>query len=85
MQKVIKKSEAAEYAKVNIKKKMDSEGLGVRELARMSENSAMTISRIVSNGKLPSVDCLLRIAKALGVTLDELFKKPRKSNLKKVS
>ena len=80
---MISKIEASENAKINLNRLMEKRGLGVRELARLSENTAMTISRIKTVGKLPSVDCLLRLVQALEISIDDLFKKPRKSTNRK--
>lgn len=71
---MISKPEARAYLLVNLKKIMDKHGIGVRALAAASENDPMTVSRIINHGKMPEADKLLRIAKALGVTMEDLFK-----------
>lgn len=83
MGKVISKTEASTNAKNNLVAMMESRGIGVRELARESENSAMTISRLANHGTLPSVDCLLRIVQALEISVEKLFEKPRKNAKKR--
>lgn len=70
---MIHKTEASEYAKENLRRLMDERGVGVRELARLSENEPMAVSRILNHGRLPAVDCLLRISEALSVSINELF------------
>lgn len=47
-------------------------GLTQRELAKAAGLNAMHISHLEAGRKMPSVDTLLKVAKALGVTLDSL-------------
>lgn len=82
MNQVIKKQQACEYAKSNLNQIMEQRGLGVRELARATDNTAMTVSRLCSQGRLPSVDCLLRITEYLGISMETLFSSTEKTTKK---
>ncbi len=73
-QVVITKRQAITVVGRNVKRIMDEKGMGVRELARASENDGMTVSRLINRHGLPSADALKRIADALAVPIDELFK-----------
>ena len=79
MQIVITKDDALETLATNLGLIMAAKGIGVRELARLSANDPMTISRLKNRACLPTVDSLLRIAESVGVSLDELFRKKTSS------
>ena len=76
---MIKKTDAENLIRNNLGEIMLKRGIGVRELARESQNSAMTISRLKTDGRLPSVDCLLRITEYLGITVEDLFADSKKT------
>ncbi|MGB1276453.1 MAG: helix-turn-helix domain-containing protein [Nannocystaceae bacterium] len=80
---MIKKDEALLNVADNLSRIMESRGIGVRELARHSENDPMTVSRLVRKIHMPSADSLYRIAQYLNIKLDALFATPRKKNKKK--
>lgn len=75
---MINKRQAITVVAKNVNRIMAEREIGVRELARASENDGMTVSRLVNRHGLPSADALKRIADALGVQIDELFKEPSK-------
>ena len=56
----------------NIKALREQKGISQEELARMCGLSRGTIAKIETNWKFPSFESGLRIAKALGVTCEEL-------------
>ena len=71
---MIKKHEAKAFLQVNLKRIMRQADIGVRALAAASENDPMVVSRIINHGKMPEADKLLRIAMALSITMEDLFK-----------
>lgn len=54
---------------------MEKRQIGVRELARECELSAMTISRICRGAQMPSLDVALRIAEYFEVSVEDLAEK----------
>jgi len=59
----------------NIKKHRQSKGLSQDKLSRMADVSHATIIKIESGGiQSPTIDTVQKIAKALGVSLDNLLK-----------
>jgi transcriptional regulator with XRE-family HTH domain len=74
MNKVITKEQAAHQLQANLKKLVGEKAIGVRELARQSQNDPMIISRIINHATMPAPDALLRIAEVLEVSVDYLFK-----------
>lgn len=71
----VTKDEALEVIARNVKRLMDAQDVGVRQLARDADANHMTVSRLVNGLGLPSPDALYRMAKCLGVTVDDLFRK----------
>ena len=59
----------------NIKKYRKEKGLSQDKLARLADVSHATIIKIESGGiQSPTIDTVQKIAKALGVSLDDLMK-----------
>jgi transcriptional regulator with XRE-family HTH domain len=58
--------------KVKLKNLMNSKGLNGQRLARISQVSDSEISRILQGKSRPGLDNALRLAQALGVSLDYL-------------
>lgn len=59
----------------NIKKHRKQKGLSQDKLSRLADVSHATIIKIESGGiQSPTIDTVQKIAKALGVSLDELLK-----------
>ena len=59
----------------NLRKMREAEGLSQEKLARMTDVSNNTIIKIESGkNQNPTLDTLKKIAKALGVSVDELIK-----------
>ena len=61
--------------KANIRKIRVAKGLSVKSLAATVGVSAMSIYRYETGHRLPDIDVAFKIAKALGVTVDELIGK----------
>jgi len=60
----------------NIKKYRQAKGLSQDKLSRLADISHATIIKIESGGiQSPTMDTASKIAKALGVSLDDLMKK----------
>jgi len=74
METVLTKIDALDVVADNLRCEMAKIGIGVRELARKSDNDPMTISRLMNRKNMPSADALARIAECLGVSLDSLFR-----------
>ena len=58
--------------KIKLKNLMNSKGLNGQRLARLSQVSDSEISRILQGKSRPGLDNALRLAQALGVSLDYL-------------
>ncbi len=58
--------------KIKLKNLMNSQGLNGQKLARLSQVSDSEISRILQGKSRPGLDNALRLARALGVSLDYL-------------
>ena len=59
----------------NIKKHRKSKGLSQDKLSRMADVSHATIIKIESGGiQSPTIDTVQKIAKALGISVDNLIK-----------
>lgn len=68
------KSKTTTIAK-NIKKYRKEKGLSQDKLARLADVSHATIIKIESGGiQSPTIDTVQKIAKALGISLDDLMK-----------
>jgi transcriptional regulator with XRE-family HTH domain len=67
--------------KSNLRRLREAAGISLRELARQIGESHSNVSYWERSGQTPPGDTLLSIAKALGVTVDELLGglKPRRS------
>jgi transcriptional regulator with XRE-family HTH domain len=67
-----------------LKELRERAGLSQRELARVIEQDSSNVSYWERTGKLPRSEVLLPIAKALGVSVEELLgeQKPRKPSSK---
>jgi transcriptional regulator with XRE-family HTH domain len=74
MENVLTKTDALEIVADNLRCEMAKAGIGVRELARKSDNDPMTISRLMNRKNMPSADALARIAESLAVSMDSLFR-----------
>jgi transcriptional regulator with XRE-family HTH domain len=73
METVLTKTDALDVVADNLRCQMAKAGIGVRELARKSDNDPMTISRLMNRKNMPAADALARIAECLGVSIDSLF------------
>ena len=71
---MLTKTDALDVVADNLRCEMARAGIGVRELARKSENDPMTISRLTNRKNMPAADALARIAECLGVSIDSLFR-----------
>jgi transcriptional regulator with XRE-family HTH domain len=60
-----------------LRKLREAAGLSLRELARQIGEQPTNVSYWERTGQLPRSDVLLAIAKALGVTVEELLGEPR--------
>lgn len=60
-----------------VRAKRESEGLSLRAAAKLLGMSAATISRVESGEHLPERDHLLRLARWVGVALDETSRRRR--------
>ena len=58
--------------KIKLKNLMNGQGLNGQKLARLSQVSDSEISRILQGKSRPGLDNALRLARALGVSLDYL-------------
>jgi transcriptional regulator with XRE-family HTH domain len=74
MESVLTKIDALEVVADNLRSEMAKAGIGVRELARRSDNEPMTISRLMNRKNMPSADALARISEVLNVSMDSLFR-----------
>lgn len=63
----------------NVKRLLAEQGMLQRELAAAIGESEMFVSHLVNGRHMPGGGALLRIAKALKTTAEELGKAPRKS------
>lgn len=63
--------------KSRLRRLREAAGISVRELARQVDESPTNVSYWERSGQIPRSDVLLPIAKALGVTVEELLGEPR--------
>ena len=63
--------------KSNLRQLREAAGLSVRELARQIGDSPTNVSYWERSGQIPRSDVLAPMAKALGVTVEELLGEPR--------
>ena len=61
----------------DLRRMREAAGLSVRELARQIDESHTNVSYWERSGQLPRSDKLTAIAKALGVTVEELLGEPK--------
>lgn len=66
---------------LNIKKLREKQNLSQAQLAKEGALPRSTIATIETGSSSPSVNTLLKISYALGVSLDELVRKPRPKTL----
>lgn len=78
MQDLISNETALEYVSANVKDMLAVRALSQRELARRTGDHVMTLNNLVTQRHMPSGAVLARIAEALGVTIDDLFRAPKK-------
>ena len=64
---------ARSVLRTNLEILLDSKGWTVSDLQRATKDPMMTLHNIVNGRNLPRAGILLRIAKAFGVTIDDLF------------
>lgn len=64
-------------AKSHLRKLRETAGLSVREVARQIGESHTNVSYWERSGQIPRSDVLTRLAKALGVTVEELLGEAR--------
>lgn len=60
----------------NVKAALVHKGWSQRELARQSDLHWQTVHRILSGGMMPSIDVCERIAVALDLRPEKIFRKP---------
>ena len=58
----------------NLKEYMDKSGLSIHEIAKKSDLTAPAICRYKSENRTPNLYNAYKIARTLGITLDELCK-----------
>jgi len=63
--------------KSNLRRLREAAGLSVREVARLIGESHTNVSYWERSGQIPRSDVLLPMAKALGVTVEELLGEPK--------
>lgn len=63
----------------NLKAALDARDMSQRELSRSTGDPIMTINDIVNAKSLPRIGVVVRIADALGLSIDELFEARKKS------
>ena len=73
MDNVLTKQDALTVVSDNLRHAMAARGISLRELARLSDNEPMTISRLINRRNMPAADALARMAEALKISLDSLF------------
>ena len=61
----------------HLRKIREASGLSIRELARQLEQQPTNISFWERTGKLPKSEVLIPMAKALGVSVEELLGEPK--------
>jgi transcriptional regulator with XRE-family HTH domain len=79
MATVISNEKALENAARNMRSLLEKSGMSLRELARTTGDSPMTLSNILNAKHVPGVSVLARVAEAFGVTIDDLLKSPDKN------
>lgn len=72
---MISKDKMIDTLTQNLVTLMERKQVGVRELARECQLSAMTISRVCRGSQMPSLDVALRIAEFFGVSVEDLAEK----------
>ena len=65
-------------APINLKELREKAGLSMRELGRQVGEDHSNIRYWEQTGKIPRSDVLIPLAKALGISVDELLGQPRK-------
>lgn len=60
----------------NVRRAIDSRGWSQRELARQAGVHWQTVGRILSGGMVPTTDTAEKIADALDMGPEKIFKKP---------
>lgn len=73
--------EAKNVIAENISSLLDELGMSQKELADLSGENEMAISRMVRGVQIPSAARLARVAEALRVTVDALLTKSRKARV----
>lgn len=72
---MISKEKMIDMLTKNLVTLMDRNKVGVRELARECQLSAMTVSRVCRGSQMPSLDVALRIADYFGVSIEDLVER----------
>ena len=67
-------NDAASFVAANLRRLLESRGLSMRGLARLTGDTPMRISDIASGRHVPSIGVVHRIAEALDVTIDALVR-----------
>jgi transcriptional regulator with XRE-family HTH domain len=83
MPTMIQDDEARDNIALNVRRLLDHRGLTQAELAEITRENEMMISRIVRGLFVPNVGTVARIAEALDVSMDRLVSPPPKKNLLK--
>ena len=73
---MIKKQQAKENVAANLQRILDDRKLEQAQLAEMTGEKPMMISRVVRGLHMPAADVLARIAEALDVSVDRLLGDP---------
>ena len=79
MSTVISNQEIAKIVAANFRKQLDETGLSMREIARRTGDSAMTLSNVLSGKHTPNVGLVARIAEALDVDICEMLPQRQKN------
>jgi len=78
MATVISNEKALENVAANMRSLLEESGMSLRELARKTGDSPMTLSNILNAKHVPGISVLARVAEAFKVTVDDLLRQPQK-------
>ena len=66
------------YTMTRLREHRERRGLSLRKLADMSGVHFVTLARIEAGGLDPRLSTLLKLTKALGITMSELVEQPKR-------
>lgn len=82
MNTVIDNTTALIHVSTNVRDILETRAISQRELARRTGDPVMTLHNLLSERSMPNGAILARIAEALEVKIDDLFKPPAKKHKK---